>query len=220
MIYESVDSTVRSLLAAKGMSMHYYMQFLYYAKEEIRELGFDVWTQVRTAKITLNAINAWQLPQDFVDVVLVGEENGQYVRPYLEEKKLNRTRGVNTQGNLIKRQAVESLGHPCSYILLRERGEIQFDCRVTKEAKLLLYYITDDSRLAINSVIHPYCINTLKRSMEWQYERDKIRKNLSHIQEAKREYQDALMILRGRKNRLTKEKIIQMLYEAKVYGVR
>ncbi|HBF18753.1 MAG TPA: hypothetical protein DDW81_01575, partial [Cryomorphaceae bacterium] len=70
------------------------------------------------------------------------------------------------------------------------------------------------------TVIHPYLIDTIKKYMDWSYERDRIRPLARRVAEAKQEYREALMILRGRKNRLSKKKILQLISQNKFYGLR
>ncbi|MAN01712.1 MAG: hypothetical protein CMI35_01430, partial [Owenweeksia sp.] len=149
-------------------------------------------------------------------VILLGEQAGLQVIPLTENKYLNRTLPTNQSGNLIPR--TDNFTPANQYVIIRERGEIQVSSGTSEN--LVLYYITDQTRLTINTVIHPYLIDTIKKYMDWSYERDRIRPLARRVAEAKQEYREALMILRGRKNRLSKKKILQLISQNKFYGLR
>ena len=76
MIFENLDSVIQGHLAAKGKSLHYYLQYLYYALEGVRETGFDIWGSIQTEKVTPDSLGIIRLPADFVDVILLGEQAG------------------------------------------------------------------------------------------------------------------------------------------------
>ena len=86
----TVNEIVRSALLTAGKPIHYYMHYLHYAK------------------ITVDTNREITLPDDYVDYVRVGWENGQYVKRLIEKHSFNRLMHLDSDGNQTAYPDVES----------------------------------------------------------------------------------------------------------------
>lgn len=89
MTVTSLKSIVKDVLMQKGYSLHWYIQFLVYAKNCLRELSFDDLKVINTKKIPTNDQNAIDLPDDYQDYVRVCVPVGQNIKPLVETDKIN-----------------------------------------------------------------------------------------------------------------------------------
>lgn len=104
----TLDKIVRSTLASRNYPMHWYLQFLHYGVQCLRELNFDVLQNVKSVRLPINSYKAATLPVDFVDYIKVGNELGQYILPWGEKDDFNRLNKFNTQGNKIPYGDIEA----------------------------------------------------------------------------------------------------------------
>lgn len=102
MIWRTIDNITRSNLLRSGYPMHWYLQYLKYGIDGLRELTFDTLRVVNTVTISIGAGNVGQLPCDYVDYVKVGKKIGQYVRPMVESKTISRLHNFDSLGNIIQ----------------------------------------------------------------------------------------------------------------------
>lgn len=100
MRWTSLDQIVRSMLLQRGYPIHWYIDFLKYATDGVRELTFDTLRVVNSAKLAVNSYKAITLPCDYVDWVKVGIAAGQYVHP-LATGPINRLNNFDSLGNKI-----------------------------------------------------------------------------------------------------------------------
>ncbi len=70
--FVTLDSIVRSALKDIEASMSRYETFRHYAIEGYREFHFDLAQEIKTKKVTLTPWKAIELPEDFVDLVMLG----------------------------------------------------------------------------------------------------------------------------------------------------
>lgn len=96
----TLDAIVRNTLIKRGYPLHYYIQFLVYGKDILRELSLHHVQVVNTKRIPLDAENEIQLPEDYADFVEVGVPVGQKVRPLVRDTNLNRLPNYDTQFNI------------------------------------------------------------------------------------------------------------------------
>jgi len=209
MILQSLDGVVTGLLFKKRLPMHYYLEFLFHASDCVRETGFDIWSDIKVLKPTLNSVNAFAVPEDFVKVMSFGSVEGQRFTPWLEDNTLVRHRLTDTDGNLVKPSSDDY--NKDSYLYLPERGEIQVNTANTDPTNLVLYYATDQSQANVGTVIHPHLIDLVEKSIWYGHICGKIRKTGFDVQHAQQEMRDAIMIVRGRRNILSKELIYDIL---------
>jgi hypothetical protein len=100
MRFTSLDQITRSMLLQRGYPIHWYIDFLKYGTDALRELTFDVLKVINSAKLPVNSYKAVTLPCDYVDWVKVGVAAGQYVHP-LAQGPINRLNNFDDSGNKI-----------------------------------------------------------------------------------------------------------------------
>lgn len=101
MIYTSLDQIVRRVLLQKRLPIHYYVEFLAHGAACIRELSYDSLRIVNTVTLQLNTYNAADLPCDYIDWVLVGVKQGQFIQPITQRDTINNLTNYNAQGQPI-----------------------------------------------------------------------------------------------------------------------
>lgn len=96
----TLDNITRNALADRGYTMHWYLQFLTYAIDALRQLNMDVLQNVKSVRLPVNSYKAAALPVDYVDYIRVGNEVGQYINPFGEKRdSFNRLNKFDSQGN-------------------------------------------------------------------------------------------------------------------------
>lgn len=86
----SLHKIVMNMLLKRGYSVHYYLPFLVYAKEILREISFDDGIQTsRMVIIPLDDNNFGVLPNDYGDFARVFVRQNQYLRPLVEDNTLD-----------------------------------------------------------------------------------------------------------------------------------
>jgi len=81
----NLDEIIRSALLTSGRPIHYYMQYLHYGLKAVREIGFDSPFKIKSTKLTVDANREVTIPNDYVDYIRVGWENGQFVKNLIEK---------------------------------------------------------------------------------------------------------------------------------------
>lgn len=228
----TLDNVVRGALAEKGYSMHWYLQYLTYGVDALRELNFDVLQNIKSVRLPVNSYKAAILPNDYVDYVRVGNELGQYIYPWGEKRdSYNRLPKFDSQGNKVPYGDIEAEngilpnnwegfwytnyindkgehlgrifnnrpGFRESFVILRERNEIQLDVSTTNK-EIVMDYISDGTSLDASNSIHPYAFAAIKSYIFWKHKEHNRHYNLSERQVAKDEYYNQLRILRARMN--------------------
>lgn len=84
----TLDSIVRSALMDIGAGLERYEQFKHWAIEGFRQFHFDLAGEVKTAKLTLTAWKAIELPEDYVDWVMIGVEVDNKIRVFLHDDRI------------------------------------------------------------------------------------------------------------------------------------
>lgn len=99
MVYTSLDTITRSVLLQKGLPLHWYVQFLKYATDGVRELSFDSMQAISTVTLSIDQRNfAANLPCDYIDWIKVGVPQGQFVQPLVQRQSINRLTNYTTLG--------------------------------------------------------------------------------------------------------------------------
>lgn len=86
----SISKIVKNILIKRRYPPHYYIFFLTYAKDAMRELSFDtpiLPLRYKCLPVDQNTHTA-ELPNDFVDKVRVSVRSGQHVVPLVEDTNL------------------------------------------------------------------------------------------------------------------------------------
>ncbi len=102
-----------------------------------------------------------------------------------------------------------------SFVILRERNEIQLDDSF-EGTQIVMDYISDGLTSDASTAIHPYAIDCIKAYIYWKMKEHSRAYNLSERQLAKDEYYNQLRLLRGRMNGIDTTDIIKSL--ARYYG--
>ncbi len=91
MTVTSLHKIVANILLKRRYSWHYYLQFLVYAKDGLREIAFDeniLTTRYKCLPVDCNNGNTAELPNDYQDYTRVSVRTGQYIRPLVEDGAL------------------------------------------------------------------------------------------------------------------------------------
>lgn len=107
------------------------------------------------------------------------------------------TNYVNDKGEHLGRIFNNFSSYRNSFVVLRERNEIQLDVSYTG-TEIVLDYITDGLTTSASNAIHPYAIDCIKAFIFWKMKEHSRAYNISERQIAKEEYYNQLRILKGR----------------------
>lgn len=100
MVTTTLDKIVRTALMKKSYPLHYYVSFLVYAKECLKELTIDDLKVFNTKILPVNSYNAVEIPADYLDYVVVGVMTGQGIRPLVESNHLNQLNNFDDNYNI------------------------------------------------------------------------------------------------------------------------
>jgi hypothetical protein len=107
MVLTNIDSIVRRWLLESGRPIHYYAEGLYHAATCLRELTLDTLQIVNTVRLPVNDYAAADLPEDFVDEVMVGVMAGNFIQPIPKGMSMNPLRLSDSQtGDYINNEEV------------------------------------------------------------------------------------------------------------------
>lgn len=82
----SLGQIIKNLLLKRQYPIHYYLQFLLYARDGLREIAMDEnLSTLRYKILVLDSNNQATLPNDFLDYAKVSVRIDQYLRPLVEE---------------------------------------------------------------------------------------------------------------------------------------
>lgn len=99
MTYTSLDTITRSVLLQKALTLHWYVQFLKYAADAVRELSFDSMRVVSEVRLKIDKRNfAADLPCDYIDWVFVGIPQGQFIQPIWQRQTVSNLTNYTAQG--------------------------------------------------------------------------------------------------------------------------
>jgi hypothetical protein len=125
------------------------------------------------------------------------------------------TNYINDKGEHLGRIFNNIPGFRESFVILRERNEIQLD--VSYEGQFIVMdYITTGTSINASNAIHPYAIETIKAYIFWKAKEHGRQYNIGERREAKDEYYNQLRILKARMNNIDELDIRRSLQSA--YG--
>lgn len=99
MKYSNLDAIVKSVLMNRGYSIHWYLPVLKFASDCIRELAMDDMKIVNSVVLTLTAYQAAPIPTDYLDFIRIGVQNGEYLKPLIQNEGYNRMYNYGPGGN-------------------------------------------------------------------------------------------------------------------------
>jgi len=109
------------------------------------------------------------------------------------------TNYANDRGELLGRVYNAKPAFKRSFLIIRERGEIQL-ADSFKGTSITMDYITDGTSIDASNAIHPYAIETIKSFIVYKMKENGRHFNMGDRQMAKEEYYNQLRILKGRMN--------------------
>jgi len=236
MRWSSLDSIIKGLLIKQGKPIHWYMQYLKYACDAVRELNYDTLRSIHTEKLTVTEYKAIILPCKYVDWVRVGVAVNDKVKSLVQGNSLNRLNNYDSVGDKIPYPYVEiSSGDPSysdfqlnrtgydeftggifnnradwnnsKFRVVPERSEIQFDSDFPFE-EVILEYIGDGLDGDAATQVDAQAIDTIESYIAWQMELHDRRSSMGVIDYKKGVYDKAHRILRARKQSMSREDIL------------
>lgn len=109
------------------------------------------------------------------------------------------TNYVNDKGEHLGRIFNNISTYPNSFVVLRERNEIQLDVSYTG-TEITMDYITDGLSANASTSIHPYAIDCIKSYIFWKMKEHSRAYGLGERQVAKDDFYNQLRLLKGRMN--------------------
>lgn len=239
----TLDNIVRGALADKQYPMHFYLQFLTYGVDSLRQLNMDVMQDVKSVRLPINSYYAATLPNDYVDYIRIGNELGEYINSFGHKRdSFNRLNKFDSQGNKISYADIEAVNgllpnnwegfwytnyindkgehlgrifnnKPSfrdSFVIIRERGEIQLDVSYTGTT-IVMDYISDGLSTDASNSVHPYAVDAIKSYIFWKQKDHGRQYSNADKQYAKDEYYNQLRILRARMNNIDVQDIRRSL---------
>lgn len=224
MRFIKLDHIVRSVIHQKQLKIHWYLQFLKYASDCLRELTFDTLKTINTKRLSVTDYKAVVLPCDFVDWTKVGIEVNQKIQPLVQTSGINRLNKLGANGAATTfGSSVEpiwatgifsdygaSLGRwygvgagfeGDTFKYLPERNEIQLN-ESLDVTEIVLEYISNGACVDAATKVDPYAQKTIEAYIDWQYKLHSRAYGISERREAEREYYQQLRFLRARKSDL------------------
>jgi len=98
----NLDQIVNRWLLESGYSIHFYAEGLFHAATALRELSLDTLKIVNTRQIPVNDYYAIDLPEDFVDEVMVGVPFGGKFQPVAKNDSLTPLRAADSTGPYVQ----------------------------------------------------------------------------------------------------------------------
>lgn len=99
--FTTINSLVRSSLVSHGLTLHYYVTFLHFALQGLREISFDTIGKIATVKLAPNAFNEAELPPDYIDYIRFGWLRNRYLIPISSTRSYVRTPNIDSTGKQI-----------------------------------------------------------------------------------------------------------------------
>jgi hypothetical protein len=125
------------------------------------------------------------------------------------------TNYVNDKGEHLGRIFNNFSGFRDSFVILRERNEIQLDDSFDGST-IVMDYISDGVSTDATTSIHPYAIDAIKAYISWKMKENGRQYNMGERQVAKDEFYNQLRLLKGRMNSIDINDIRRAL--ARGYG--
>lgn len=99
--FTTINSLVRSSLMSHGLTLHYYVTFLHFALQGLREISFDTIGKVSTVKLSPNAFKEAALPADYIDYIRFGWLRNRYLIPIGSTRSYARIANTDSTGKQI-----------------------------------------------------------------------------------------------------------------------
>ncbi len=105
MVFTNLDIICRRYLLDKSLPIHYYSEALFHASTCLRELTIEALKVINTRSLPVNSYGAADLPDDYLDDVMVGFDGGLTIQPIPHKPNMNPIRVHNATTGEFTRQA-------------------------------------------------------------------------------------------------------------------
>jgi hypothetical protein len=187
MVTITLDEVIRKTLNKASLPLHYYIKYLLFAREGLKEMQFSILPSEKTTELALDADHNATLPIDFVGEVGVYKSSGDKLiqlphnhlissfnntTPFPEEDAVTLTSGVGVSyidefSSDSGRQFGEVYPRVDGYRIIPELNKIRVD-NITELDKIYLKYVTMPQKTTNKSLIHPYIEPALVAYIVWQ----------------------------------------------------
>lgn len=238
MVLEKLDSIICNALISQGLPVHFYLKFLNFSINCLRELNMDIIGNPITVKLKLNSYGAANLPCNFLDWIRVGVPVGQYVKPISQKDSISRLKNIDENGVPIPYPMVNDIYPYLTedyLILVNRQGEVmggvfgwgngsgRFGFKIIKERNQIqvdsnfpckyveIEYISDGlDDCGCDTMVDLYAYDTIRTYVIWQYYLNN-KKLMAAAPQWERQFSNAIRILRGRKNNISVADILSVL---------
>ncbi len=104
MIFTNLDIVSRRVLLEKSLPIHYYAEFLFHASSCLRELTLEALQIVNTKNLPVDSTGSISLPDDFVDDLVLGYNNGLTIQPIPHKDRISPLQVHNSTTGAFERQ--------------------------------------------------------------------------------------------------------------------
>lgn len=192
-----LDSIVRNVLLQKNLPMHYYIRFLSWGLDAMREIELDAIGGIKSQELEVDNLKQVKIPCDYVDWVRVGTKSGQYILNMGITKNFNRMLNmpdgvITPYGAPPNSTQVSDFDYPFvenwyndhgealgkvygglgtaqdEFQVIKERGVIQLNTNFVEGSKVVLDYIYFDDGSA-SSYIHRYAEAVVQSFIEYKF---------------------------------------------------
>jgi hypothetical protein len=237
MQFVTLDTIVNSVLLRRKYPVHWYIDFLKYGSDGLREMHFDILKNVKSVKLPVNSYKAVTLPCDYVDLIRVGVAAGQYLHPMASEDNMNRLNNYNSKGEKIPYEDVWPDGNIISsfeasiwdeniwgehdggifnhnpgkaglnYLEIPERNEIQLDPGFPYP-DIIIDYMDGGQGCDAATNINPYAQAAVEAYIIWQMKANNRGYQPGEVAYEADQYDKQLRVLKARMNKMTCEDVV------------
>jgi len=101
MVTRTINSIVRETLIDCKLTLHFYVEFLLIALNEMRRLSVHHKMSVKQVELSINGYNRVPIPDDMLYMVDLSIKSGERLLPAVRDRNLNRLYNFDDQGNKI-----------------------------------------------------------------------------------------------------------------------
>jgi hypothetical protein len=185
MVTITLDELIRKTLHKNGLPLHYYLPYLLFAKDGLKELKFTVLPCDNTVELTLDSRKEATLPADFVGEVAVYKAEGDKLielpHNYListfdspsafpKELQINGADAstyIDEFGNDLAGDFGRINPRTDGYRIIPELNKIRLDNN-SDLTKVYLKYVTLPKKTSNKTLVHPFIEPALTAYINWQ----------------------------------------------------
>lgn len=187
MVTVTLDEVIRKTLRKAGLPLHYYIHYLLFARDGLKEMKFSILPSEKTTELALDSNNEATLPTDFVGEVGVYKAEGdklvQLPHNYLlssfdTQVPFEQVDQVFSSGDGsplyidefnsdVGRQFGMLYPRTNGYRIITELNKIRVDVG-SDLGKVYLKYVTMPVKVANKSLVHPFIEPALVAYINWQ----------------------------------------------------